>query len=82
MAMNPTASTSVSAIRMALRSPPTEPVTTESTSIPSTSSMTAAASTILASRVEISPRSERTRAVMPTLVATSAVPMNSASALG
>jgi len=55
--------------------PLTDPIANESTSIPSTSSMTAAARMIRASVVERNPRSAKTRAVIPTDVATNAVPM-------
>ena len=53
--------------------------TTASTSRPSTSSITAAPSTMRASGVWTLPRSLKTRAVIPTLVAQRTVPMNACS---
>ena len=56
--------------------------TTASTIIPRMSSMTAAPRMIRASSERIWPRSASTRAVIPTLVATIAVPMKIASMVG
>ncbi len=59
--------------------PAATPVTTLRITSPSTSSITAAPMMILASGVFIRPKSDRTRAVIPTDVAVSVAPMKMAA---